>query len=163
MKWQWFAVIRALVYASLFVGVLLVYAPAQLLERSGIVQPEVLGVWQVLGMLLAAGGGMLALWCVLTFAFIGRGTPAPFDAPRELVVSGPYRVVRNPMYIGATLALLGAMIYYQLMSLLCYTALFFVLGHLFVVLYEEPHLRRVFGEEYGQYCQRVNRWWPKFN
>ena len=63
---------------------------------------------QVAGMVIGAAGGMVALWCVLTFAVIGRGTPAPFAPPRRLVTRGPYRFVRNPMYIGIGLILAGA-------------------------------------------------------
>lgn len=157
-----FTLVRALLYAAIFVGLLLVYAPAQLLVQAGIVPPDSLGAPQVLGGVVAAAGGLLALWCVLTFALVGRGTPAPFDAPRRLVVTGPYRFVRNPMYIGAGLALLGAALYYQSWSLVGYTTLLFAAVYLFIVFYEEPHLRRVFGQEYQQYCQRVNRWIPKF-
>jgi protein-S-isoprenylcysteine O-methyltransferase Ste14 len=112
-------------------------------------------------MILVAIGTALALWCVFTFVFIGKGTPAPFDPPRKLVVCGPYRFVRNPMYIGAAMTLAGAALYYQSLSILIYTALFFLITHLFVVLYEEPTLRRTFGDEYDAYFRRVSRWLPK--
>ena len=65
-------------------------------------------------------GGALALWCILAFALVGKGTPAPFDPPRRLVVAGPYRYVRNPMYIGAGLALTGAAMFYGSLRLLSY-------------------------------------------
>ena len=157
-----FAFVRALLYATIFVGLLLIYAPARILEQSGLIRPPALGAVQVLGMLVVAGGALLALWCVLTFAFVGRGTPAPFDAPRELVTQGPYRFVRNPMYIGASLALLGAALYYQSPPLAAYLAAFVLVGHLFVRFYEEPTLRKAFGEAYETYCQQANRWIPKF-
>ena len=99
--------------------------------------------------------------CVLTFALLGRGTPAPFDPPRRLVIRGPYRFVRNPMYIGAGLALGGAALFYNSVWLLAYVVLFLLAAHIFVVWYEEPTLRRTFGEEYDSYCRRVRRWWPK--
>jgi len=67
---------------------------------------------EVAGILVGVAGGPLALWCILAFATVGKGTPAPFDPPRHLVVAGPYRYVRNPMYIGAGLALAGAAIFY---------------------------------------------------
>jgi protein-S-isoprenylcysteine O-methyltransferase Ste14 len=94
---------------------------------------------------------------VFTFVFIGKGTPAPFDPPRKLVVRGPYRFVRNPMYIGAGITLAGAALYYQSLPLLGYTGLFFLITHLFVVLYEELTVRRTFGEEYEAYFRRVSR------
>ena len=106
-------------------------------------------------------GAALVIWCVFTFAFVGRGTPAPFDPPRRLVVRGPYRLVRNPMYLAAGLALGGAALFYQSIALAVYAGLFMALTHLFVWLYEEPTLRRTFGDEYEAYCQRVGQWLPK--
>ena len=155
-----FVLIRAVTYATLFIGLVLIYVPASLLSWSGIVRPAAIELQQVAGMILGAIGAVVALWCVFTFAFIGRGTPAPFDPPRRLVIQGPYRFVRNPMYIGAGLALFGAALFYQSLPLLGYTVLFFLVTHLFVVWYEEPTLRRTFGQEYEAYCHRVRRWWP---
>ena len=150
-----------MVYATLFVGLVLVFLPARVLSRSGFVPPDTIAVWQVGGIAVAAVGGALALWCVLTFVFVGRGTPAPFDPPRRLVVEGPYGLVRNPMYIGAGLALGGAALFYQSWPLLSYVGVFWLASHLFVVWYEEPTLRRTFGQEYEAYRARVPRWRPK--
>lgn len=152
---------RAVTYAALFIGFVLVFLPAQLLSWSGITPPPATGAAQIAGLILGAAGAALALWCVLTFAFVGRGTPAPFDPPRRLVVRGPYRVVRNPMYVGAGLALAAAALFYQSWSLLGFAGLFLLVTHLFVLWYEEPTLRRAFGEEYAAYCRRVSRWWPR--
>jgi len=153
--------VRALTYATLFVALLLVFLPARVLSRSGVIVPQTMGVRQIAGIAVTAVGAVLALWCVLTFVFVGQGTPAPFDPPRRLVVQGPYRLARNPMYIGAGLALGGAALFYESWMLLGYAAGLWVAAHLFVVLYEEPTLRRTFGKEYETYCRRVRRWWPK--
>jgi len=126
-------------------------------------RPASLGLTQVLGLVVVVLGAGLALWRILTFAFVGKGTPAPFDPPRRLVVRGPYRFVRNPMYIGAALALAGAALFYGSWTLLGYTALFLLITHLFVRLYEEPVLRRLFGAAYDAYCHRVRRWRPSFS
>jgi protein-S-isoprenylcysteine O-methyltransferase Ste14 len=152
--------IRAMTYATLFVGFVLVFLPAQALSAAGVARPERFGTAQLAGMLVGAGGAALAIWCVLSFAVLGKGTPAPFDPPRRLVVRGPYKYVRNPMYLGAGIALAGAALFYETGALLAYTGGFFVLTHLFVVLYEEPTLRRTFGEDYETYCRQVRRWWP---
>ena len=154
--------IRALTYASLFIGLILVFLPARLLSWSGVTRPDV-GVAQLLGAGVAVAGGLLALWCVLAFATVGKGTPAPFDPPRKLVVRGPYAFVRNPMYIGAGMALAGAAVFFGSWVLLGYAALFLLIAHVFVFSYEEPTLRRTFGAEFESYCQRVRRWRPRIS
>jgi protein-S-isoprenylcysteine O-methyltransferase Ste14 len=153
-------VLRALVYAVVFVGVLLVYLPARVLARTGIHRAAGFGAAQIAGAIMCALGAALALWCVGTFIRIGKGTPAPFDAPRRLVISGPYRFLRNPMYLGAGLALAGAALFYRSAWLLAYATAFLLVFHLFVLLYEEPTLGRKFGADYEQYRRRVRRWWP---
>jgi len=155
-----FVLIRTLTYATLFIGFVLVYLPARLLSWSGIVRPAAMGWPQIAGIAIICAGAAIALSCVAAFAWIGKGTPAPFDPPRKLVVRGPYRFVRNPMYLGAALAVAGAALFFQSTMLLLYVAIFLLITHLFVVLYEEPTLRRSFGPEYESYCQRVHRWRP---
>jgi protein-S-isoprenylcysteine O-methyltransferase Ste14 len=156
-----FVLVRAVTYAALFIGFVLVYLPGRFLSWSGIVAPVTTGVPQVAGMSMIAIGTAIALWCVFTFVFVGKGTPAPFDPPRKLVVRGPYRFVRSPRYIGAGMTLAGAALYYESLSILIYTGLFFLMTHMFVVLYEEPTLRRTFGSDYEAYFRRVRRWLPK--
>jgi protein-S-isoprenylcysteine O-methyltransferase Ste14 len=139
----------------------LVFLPARVLRWSGIGAPPPVGIPSVAGIAIGALGAALALWCVLTFALVGKGTPAPFDPPRRLVERGPYGVVRNPMYVGAGLALAGAALVYGSAALLGFAAGFVIVCHLFVLGYEEPTLRRMFGAEYDDYCSRVGRWWPR--
>jgi protein-S-isoprenylcysteine O-methyltransferase Ste14 len=153
--------IRALTYATLFIGLVLVFLPVRVLSGSGITPVPVIGIWQVAGMILTGVGAAIALSCILAFVFLGKGTPAPFDPPRRLVVRGPYRFVRNPMYVGAGLALAGAALFYGSIPLLIYAVLFGLMMHAFVLLYEEPTLRGAFGADYEAYCGNVGRWWPK--
>ncbi len=157
-----FVLIRALTYATVFVALVLIYVPSNVLSWSGISRPAATGWEQIVGLVVGTAGAAIALWCVLTFAFVGKGTPAPFDPPRKLVIRGPYRYVRNPMYIGAGLALAGAALYYESLQLLGYVGLLFVATELFILFYEEPVLRKTFGREYEDYCAHVNRWWPTF-
>lgn len=114
-----------------------------------------------LGIALMAGGGILAFACVAIFVTHGKGTPAPFDPPRKFVAAGPYRFVRNPMYIGGFIVLLGFGLYEQSAAILFFTLPWFLSAHLFVVLYEEPHLRATFGAPYDVYCRSVRRWLPR--
>lgn len=156
-----FNLIRSLVYASIFVGVAFVWLPGRILAASGAIPPAELGAPQIMGILLVSFGFSIVLWCIFIFASFGRGTPFPLDAPRHFVAQGPYRYVRNPMYIGGGLALLGYALYYASPPLLLYLAVFLLVLHLFVVFYEEPTLTRQFGEEYTAYLTNVNRWLPK--
>src|SRR5882672_5435690 len=116
-KISMFVLARASAYSALFIGLLLVFLPARVLSWTGVVRPAVLGPIEFAGIIVALGGAVVALWCIFTFVFIGKGTPAPFDPPRKLVASGPYRLVRNPMYLGASLALCGAAIFYHSLAL----------------------------------------------
>lgn len=155
-----FPLIRALTYAAIFLTLVLFLLPGQILDWAGVSRPPDTGAMQVVGAFLGVAGLVLALWCVVSFAVIGRGTPAPFDPPRRLVIRGPYRLVRNPMYIGAGTALAGAALYFRTWWLTAFVLGFLVVTHVFVVVYEEPTLRRLFGDEYIAYCASVRRWWP---
>jgi protein-S-isoprenylcysteine O-methyltransferase Ste14 len=152
--------VRALTYAILFISLFLIYVPTHILSRFGYVRPAAFEIQQIIAVIVGITGAAIAVWCILTFATIGKGTPAPFDPPQKLVIEGPYRFVRNPMYVGASLALTGAAIFYQSWFLFSYAAFFFLVSHLFVVFYEEPVLRRTFGDDYEVYCNKVKRWWP---
>ena len=155
-----FVLIRTLTYATLFIAFVLIYLPARVLAWAGVARPAIMGWPQIGGLIIGSVGAFIALCCVLAFAVIGKGTPAPFDPPRRLVIRGPYRFVRNPMYLGAALALAGAALFYSSAALLAFVALFCWSTHLFVMLYEEPTLRRSFGLEYADYCESVHRWFP---
>jgi protein-S-isoprenylcysteine O-methyltransferase Ste14 len=154
------ALVRSIVYAALFISVILVFIPEQILIATGITRPEVMGPVQTSGLVLVVLGGVLALWCILTLALVGKGTPAPFDPPRKLVAAGPYRWIRNPLYVGAGIALCGAALFYQSAALVAFAAGFLVAAHVFVVFYEEPTLERNFGARYADYRNAVPRWVP---
>ena len=115
-----------------------------------------------LGFLLTFFGGVLVFNCILWFALAGRGTPAPFDAPRAFVADGPYRYVRNPMYLGAACLMAGCGVLLASFAVVLLAGVFLVLVHLFVVKYEEPGLRERFGSSYRDYLARVHRWVPRF-
>ena len=140
---------------GLFVG----YIPlAFLLTGSYIVT----GILFYLALPLWLIGGVVVVWCFWDFLTKGDGTPAPFDPPKELVVSGLYNYVRNPMYIGVLLMLIAHFLWFGYWSLLIYTGFFFLAFHLFVLNYEEPTLKKKFGRSYTNYMKRVPRWIPKF-
>lgn len=132
-----------------------------MLGAGGVTRPPVFGPAGVAGAALAIFGAVVALWCIFTFVFVGRGTPAPFDPPRRLVVRGPYRFVRNPMYVGSGLALAGAAIVYRSLPLLGYLLFLWAAVHALVIWYEEPNLTRLFGADYDAYRRNVSRWLPQ--
>jgi len=115
---------------------------------------------QYVALCLLAVGGAIYFRCVWDFARTGRGTPAPIDAPKVLVVRGLYQYVRNPIYIGVLLIVLGWAVYFASFRVLVYGAVVALGFHLFVTLVEEPSLRRRFGESYERYCGAVRRWVP---
>ncbi len=108
-------------------------------------------------------GGLILLWCAWDFAVVGCGTPAPIDPPKCVVVSGLYRFVRNPMYVGVELVVLGEALLFSSTRLLSYAFLLGLGFHLLVVFYEEPTLRRKFGGPYQEYCRAVPRWIPRLS
>jgi len=105
-------------------------------------------------------GTALLLWCVREFYVAGRGTLAPWDPPQHLVRSGPYRISRNPMYLGVGLILAGWCTLWSSRTLIIYTLLFMIGFHLRVLLVEEPWARQRFGGEWEAYRARVPRWLP---
>lgn len=105
-----------------------------------------------------AAGTSLLLWCVRDFYVAGRGTLAPWDPPRRLVVIGPYRFSRNPMYVAVALVLLGWAAAFRSTALLAYAGLVIVAFQLRVVFGEEPRLARSFGDEWDEYRRGVPRW-----
>ena len=118
--------------------------------------------WAPVGIVLAIPGLLLALACIATFVIRGDGTPAPFDPPVVFVPTGPYRYVRNPMYLGAALALAGYGLFVGSISVVLLSFAFLVVMHLFVILLEERGLEERFGESYRAYKRAVNRWVPRF-
>jgi protein-S-isoprenylcysteine O-methyltransferase Ste14 len=151
--------LKNLIFTLLVPGTVAVYVPWRLIRDHQVIP----GVGLVVGALLLAIGAGIYGWCIWDFATFGRGTPAPIDAPRHLVVRGLYRYVRNPMYLGVLTTISGFTVLFRSKEVLVYGLGTWVCFHLFVLLYEEPHLRKVFGGEYADYCERVRRWLPRFH
>jgi len=155
-----FLAFRAALYAS---GFVLVWAWFAVLvwpldDLLGGALPQ----WvRPVGVPLVVGGGALSLWCIVLFASHGHGTPAPFDAPRAFVAVGPYRWVRNPMYLGGASLLAGIGLWIQSPAVTLLTLAALCAAHVFVVGYEEPNLSRRFGAGYAEYRRRVHRWLPR--
>src|SRR5213594_3533915 len=146
-----FALLRTLIVAPAFISLWMYFVPKWVIGARAFEDPRPLA-WMVVAI-----GAAIGLPCVWQFAWRGLGTPAPFDPPRRLVVSGPYRFVRNPMYVGMGIALLGEAIVYPNLTLvmLGLIVVLWAAVTLFIIGYEEPTLRRIFGNDYAAYCRKV--------
>jgi protein-S-isoprenylcysteine O-methyltransferase Ste14 len=150
-------IIRNLVFTFVVPGLGGVWVPWWILTRGGhTARPA---AWEAAPVFTA--GAALYVWCVWSFAAVGRGTPGPWDAPTRVVAVGPYRWVRNPIYVAALLVVLGEAWLFLSLPLLAYAGAMAVFFHLFVIGYEEPTLRRRFGSSYLEYRRSVPRWIPR--
>jgi protein-S-isoprenylcysteine O-methyltransferase Ste14 len=150
--------LRAIFFVLLLPGTVAGYVPFRILSAADQARVPELSLSPAGANIVALAGAAVLLRCVWDFFAKGRGTLAPIDPPRVLVVSGLYRFTRNPMYNGVLALILGEAWLFGSMSLLEYALLLFVLFHLFVVLYEEPALTSQFGESYRVYRRAVPRW-----
>lgn len=153
-----FLAIRAVFFVALLPGVVAGYVPYRILLASGHLRVPTLGLISLAALVLIVLGILVLLRCVWDFFASGRGTLAPIDPPRFLVIRGLYRYTRNPMYNGVLAVLLGEAWLFNSTSLLKYAAFILVAFHLFVVLYEEPTLEAQFHESYQAYRRSVPRW-----
>ena len=152
--------IRNLAMIILFPGTVAVLIPYRLLAPVDLPNLAAWSYREYLGVPFCLLGAAILLSGVWSFARIGRGTLAPFDETRKLVIAGLYKYVRNPMYIGVLLILLGETIVFGSKTLLVYSAIVFGFFNIFIIGYEENRLRLRFGAEYRQYCDAVGRWIP---
>ena len=154
---QLFALVRTAVFTVLVPGVVAGYLPLVVIGRDG----QRPGGWSYIGVVPVAIGLLIYAWTAFDFAWTGRGTPAPIDPPRRLVVRGLYRYVRNPMYVGVLLVIMGEGLMRQSCQTIEYAfAVAFMFGALVLVL-EEPLLRSQFGTAYSNYCAQVPGWLPR--
>lgn len=151
--------LRNLLFTILQPGVVGVLVPYLLLRNSG--ETFFPAEWTVLhftGAVLMIVGASVLLRCILRFVTEGKGTISPIDPTKKLIIKGLYKYSRNPMYVGMMILLAGEAIFWRSLHLAIYAVVIFVAFNLFVILHEEPRLRRVFGEEYEEYFQNVRRW-----
>jgi protein-S-isoprenylcysteine O-methyltransferase Ste14 len=151
--------LKTLIFSILVPGTVAGVIPWLLLQQSWGLVFLFPSIWLV-GFLPLVLGVALYFWCAGAFTFIGKGTPAPIDAPKFLVKEGPYHWVRNPMYIAVLSIVIGQAILFHSLLLVGYALLVGTVVHLFVVFVEEPSLRQQFGESYETYLRTVPRWIP---
>jgi len=150
--------LKLLFFVLIGPGSVIVYIPFVLLCFFGPHDFFKINTIQYVGALPIVLGLFVSLWCFHSFLFTGKGTPVPIDPPQKLVKNGLYRFIRNPMYLGILLLLLGEAVLFKSFVLLIYSAIMFCAFQIFIVAFEEPSLHSKFGNEYEKYCNAVPRW-----
>jgi protein-S-isoprenylcysteine O-methyltransferase Ste14 len=150
--------IKSAIFTILVPGTVAVIVPWIILGGMGFPKPAPALVLRFVGATAAIAGLALYFRCLSGFVGEGGGTPSPSDPPRRLVVRGPYRRTRNPMYLAVCSVVVGEALAFGSFPLGVYAAALGLVFHLFVVCYEEPTLGRLFGEEYQAYRRAVPRW-----
>jgi len=148
--------VKNLLFTILVPGTVAVFVPLCAFRHS----EADISLGSVAAAVLLLIGALIYGWCLWDFAITGRGTPAPIDPPKSLVVRGLYKYTRNPMYVGVLCVIAGWALLFHSFSLSIYGVCVAASFHLFVLLYEEPYLKRTFGAAYEGYCSRVHRWLP---
>jgi len=151
--------LKTLLFTVLVPGTVLGYVPYRM--TGGFAHP-VGGAFTILGIALMLIGAAIYFRCAWEFAVRGLGTPAPIAPTKYLVTTALHRYIRNPMYVGVFLVLIGETVWFWSKTLVAYGAFLCVAVQSFVVFYEEPTLHRQFGESYDSYRRAVPRWIPHF-
>ncbi len=159
---DWLATLASLLVGAAFLGLWFWLLPSWLgfrVDLAGAAR------WRWIAAVPSVLGFAVALRCVWDFGRTGHGTPAPIAPPKRLVVVGFYRYVRNPMYVGFFAGWTGLWVTFGCanMAALTVAAVAVLAVFLFVQLYEEPTLRKLFGADYKEYCRNVPRWLPRLH
>jgi protein-S-isoprenylcysteine O-methyltransferase Ste14 len=154
------AIVGSAIFLAIAPGIVAGYVPRRICHWH--VEAPLLGIssLRLVGVLLIAAGLPVLLDSFARFALQGLGTPAPIFPTRHLVVSGLFRYVRNPMYVAVVSLILGQGLFFGSILVLEYGIAVWVGFYLFVLIYEEPTLRKSYGPEYEEFCASVPRWIP---
>ncbi len=156
-----FAILGSLIFLVIAPGIVAGYVPWWISRWQ--IQAPLFGIssLRLIGVALIAVGLPVLLESFARFALQGIGTPAPVFPTRHLVATGLYRYVRNPMYIAVVMLILGQGLFFGTVRVLEYGVAVWASFFLFVLVYEEPTLRRAYGSEYEEFCANVPRWIPR--
>lgn len=152
--------LKNLLFTLVVPGTVAFYLPVWIATRAGARLTGPVTPVRAVALVLLLSAVSVYLWCLWYFVKDGRATPAPIDPPKVLVVRGPYRYVRNPMYVDVGLAMIGWTLWFGNADLLWYLAGYLAVAATFVRFYEEPTLLRLFGAQYDRYRSQVRAWIP---
>jgi len=155
--------IKSIVFFLILPGAVMVYIPYYILSLDVELFFPDIAVLRFMGLIPIFVGMAIILWCFWDFIISGKGTPAPTDPPKNLVVKGLYRLTRNPMYAGVGVVLFGEVLLFKSTALLFYSLIVLLAFHLFIIFYEEPTLKNKFGDSYELYVASVPRWLPRIS
>lgn len=158
MPHKFWPILNTLLFTIFVPGTVAILIPRWLL--GGFTKPPS-GALTWIGGIVFLIGTATYLRCALEFAVRGLGTPAPIAPTKFLVTTALHRYIRNPMYIGVAMAILGEAAIFRSLHVAEYAGVMLLIAHIFVVLYEEPTLQRQFGESYEEYKRSVPRWLPR--
>ena len=152
------AILKTVLFTLVVVGTVIVYVPFRIAAPTSPLAWSLRTYIAIFIILFGAAG-----YCATAFRFaiVGLGTPAPIAPTKTLVATGLHRYVRNPMYISVLLVVAGESVLYDSWPVARYALFLWLAFHLFVLVYEEPTLRRQFGDSYVVYCARTRRWLPR--
>lgn len=155
------ASLGTLLFLLLLIPFFLIWIPYRILLSPEYIYRFEIGIYRYLGLAPIVLGVVIYLFCSGSFVYVGKGTPIPFTPTKELIVTGLYRFVRNPLYIAGVLVLAGEAILFQSLGIFIYCLVMFVVFNVHVLM-EESLLGEKFGARYEQYCKSVPRWIPRF-
>lgn len=140
----------------------IIVIPALILYFSDYAYKTPNTIFLIISLLLLSIGIFLLVWTIVLFYNVGKGTLAPWNPPKKIVVKGPYRYVRNPMIIGVLLILIAEYFLLNSVEILYWALLFFVINTIHFYLFEEKQLEKKFKQDYKRYKQNVPMWIPRF-
>ena len=151
--------LKTLLYMGVMHGFFTFYFPYQLASLETSILD--FGIFRYVAFLPWIAGTLIIIWCSVDMIRLGRGTPAHLDPPKTLLVNGLYHHVRNPIYLGALLVIVGYILWFGSRLLIVYFFFAALAFHTLIALIEEPILRNSFGAAYEAYLKRVPRWIPR--
>ena len=154
------ALVGTLIFLFLLLPIFLICIPYAIFSASKHVFHTDIAQFQYVGLILIVLGVIIYLWCSSSFVFSGKGTPIPFTPTKKLVITGLYRLVRNPLYIAGSFVLVGEALLFQSLGIFIYFLIMFGIFNVHVLM-EETFLTEKFGSTYERYRQSVPRWIPR--